>query len=67
LHRLCQTTAIKQKFSGMEQKKKYRGIWALVCLASTAALLFAIYSHWEWLTLILPFQTTSFVKALDIM
>ncbi len=51
----------------MEQKKKYRGIWALVCLASTAALLFAIYTHWEWLTLILPFQTTSFVKALDIM
>jgi hypothetical protein len=51
----------------MEQKKKYKGIWWLVCLASTAALLFAIYSHWEWLTLILPFQTTSFVKALDIV
>jgi uncharacterized membrane protein YjjP (DUF1212 family) len=51
----------------MEQKKKYRGIWFLVFLASTAALLFAIYSHWEWLTLILPFMTTSFVKALDIV
>jgi len=51
----------------MEQTKKYRGIWWLVFLASTAALIFAIYSHWEWLTLILPFQTTSFVKAMDIM
>jgi uncharacterized membrane protein YjjP (DUF1212 family) len=58
---------VKHKFLQMEQKKKYKGIWWLVFLASTAALLFAIYSHWEWLTLILPFQTTSFVKALDIM
>lgn len=51
----------------MEQTKKYRGLWFLVFLLSTAGLLFAIYTHWEWLTLILPFQTTSFVKALDIM
>jgi len=51
----------------MEQTKKYRGIWMLVFLASTAALLIAIATHWEWLTLILPFQATSFVKALDIM
>jgi len=51
----------------MEQTKKYRGIWFLVFLASTAALLIAIFTHWEWLTLILPFMTTSFVKALDIM
>lgn len=39
----------------------------LVFLASTAALIVAIMTHWEWLTLILPFLTTSFVKALDIM
>lgn len=51
----------------MEQTKKYKGIWWLVFLAFTAALIFAIYSHWEWLTLILPFQTTAFVKAMDIM
>ena len=51
----------------MEQKNKYKGIYWLVFLASTAALIFAIYSHWEWLTLILPFMTTSFVKALDII
>jgi len=55
------------KFLRMEQSKKYRGIWLLVFLASTAALLFAIATHWEWLTLILPFVATSFVKALDIM
>jgi len=51
----------------MENTKKYKGLYWLVFLASTAALLFAIYTHWEWLTLILPFMTTSFVKALDII
>jgi hypothetical protein len=50
----------------MEQKK-YKGIWWMVFLASTAALLWAISAHWEWLTLILPFLTTSLVKAMDIM
>ena len=54
-------------FFAMEQTKKYRGIWWLVFLASTAALIFAIATHWEWLTLILPFVTTSFVKAMDIV
>jgi hypothetical protein len=51
----------------MEQQKKYKGLYWLVFLASTAALVLAIYSHWPWLTLILPFVTTSFVKALDIV
>ncbi|MEI9807675.1 MAG: hypothetical protein WDO16_07235 [Bacteroidota bacterium] len=51
----------------MEQTKKYKGLWWLIFFASTAALIFAIYSHWPWLTLILPFQTTAFVKAMDIM
>jgi hypothetical protein len=51
----------------MEQEKKYKGIYWLMFFAATAALIFAIYSHWEWLTLILPFQTTAFVKAMDIM
>jgi hypothetical protein len=51
----------------MEQQKKYKGVYWLVFLASTAALALAIYSHWPWLTLILPFVTTSFVKALDII
>jgi hypothetical protein len=51
----------------MEQVKKYKGLWWLVFLVSTAALIFAIMTHWEWLTLILPFQLTAFVKAMDIM
>lgn len=51
----------------MEQTKKYRGLAWIVFLASTAALIWAIGAHWPWLTLILPFQTTAFVKALDIM
>ena len=60
-------TLILQKTEKMEQTKKNRGIWWLVFFASTAALIWAIASHWEWLTLILPFQTTAFVKAMDIM
>jgi hypothetical protein len=51
----------------MEQTKKNKALWMLIFLASTAALLIAIFTHWEWLTLILPFFATSFVKALDIM
>ncbi|HSU28593.1 MAG TPA: hypothetical protein VLJ68_09450 [Chitinophagaceae bacterium] len=51
----------------MEQKKKYKGLYWLIFLASSTALVFAIITHWEWLTLLLPFVTTSFVKALDIM
>ncbi len=55
------------KIQYMQQTKNARGIWWLVFFASTAALALAIYTHWEWLTLILPFQTTAFVKAMDIM
>lgn len=55
------------KFKSMEQQKKNRGIYWLIFLASSAALVLAIYTHWEWLTLILPFQTTAFVKAMDLM
>jgi fatty acid desaturase len=51
----------------MEQTKKYKGMWWLLFFGATAALILAIVSHWPWLTLILPFQTTAFVKAMDIM
>ena len=57
----------RQNFKKMAETKKYKGIWWLVFLASTAALGMAIVTHWEWLTLILPFLTTSFVKAMDII
>jgi hypothetical protein len=55
------------KMLNMEQKKKYKGLYWLLFFASTAGLILAICTHWEWLTLILPFVTTSFVKAMDIM
>jgi len=51
----------------MEEQKNSTMIWWLIFIVSTAGLLYAIYSHWEWLTLILPFVATSFVKALRIM
>lgn len=56
-----------QKLFQMENNKKYTGIWWLVFLSSTALLGYAIYDHWEYLTLIMPFVCTSFVKALDII
>lgn len=51
----------------MEQTRKHKGFWWLVFFISTAALVIAILAHWEWLTLILPFQTTAFVKAMNLM
>ncbi|MFM2146630.1 MAG: hypothetical protein RL732_1466 [Bacteroidota bacterium] len=51
----------------MVASKKNTTIWWLVFLASTALQLYSIYDHWEYLTLILPFVCTSFVKALDII
>jgi hypothetical protein len=51
----------------MEYQKKNKGLAWLVFFISFAALIFAIYSHWPWLTLILPFMATSFVWAMDIM
>jgi hypothetical protein len=55
-----------QKIS-MQTKRKDTLPWWLLLIGSTVALLFAIAVHWEWLTLILPFQCTAFVKALDIV
>jgi hypothetical protein len=51
----------------MEQQKRSTAIYWLGFFVSTAALVFAIITHWEWLTLILPFMTTFFVKAMRIM
>ena len=50
-----------------EQRKKSTGLYWLLFLASSALLVFAIWAHWEYLTLILPFQVTFFAKALNIM
>jgi hypothetical protein len=55
------------KINSMETQKKNTGLWWLLFFASTAGLIAAIVLHWEWLTLILPFQCTAFVKGMDIM
>jgi len=50
----------------MEQKKNL-GLYWLLFFISTAVFIFAIYAKWEYLTLIIPFVCTFFVKAMDIM
>jgi hypothetical protein len=51
----------------MEQQKKNTAAYWLMFFVSTACLIWAIAAHFEYLTLILPFVFTSFVKAMDIM
>lgn len=51
----------------MEVKKRSTGIYWLLFLISTIALIAAIALHWPWLTLIIPFVTTFFVLAMDII
>ncbi|MDP9229930.1 MAG: hypothetical protein M3O67_04550 [Bacteroidota bacterium] len=50
-----------------EKPKKSKALAWLIFFISVASLIFAIYTHWAWLTLILPFMVTSFVKAMDII
>jgi len=56
----------RTNFDPMAQKKNTGAYW-LLFFVSTAALVLAIATHFEYLTLILPFFCTSFVKAMDIM
>ena len=51
----------------MEVRKKNKGLYWIVFLLSTLALFVAIFAHWPWLTLIIPFVTLFFVKAMDII
>ena len=53
--------------TGMEQSKFWVFFWWGLLIVSTILLALAIYTQWEWLTLLLPFVCTSFVKALRIM
>ena len=56
-----------QNFSLMEVKRNSRGLYWILFLVSALALGIAIAAHWPWLTLILPFVTTFFVLAMDII
>ena len=51
----------------MEVKKKSTGLYWLLFLVSTVALIAAIALHWPWLTLIIPFVATFFVLAMDLI
>ena len=51
----------------MEQKGKNTGLFWLMFFVSTGCFIWAVAAHFEYLTLILPFVCTSFVKAMDIM
>jgi hypothetical protein len=51
----------------MEKRNKNSGIFWLFFLISAGAFIWAIAAHFEYLTLILPFVGTFFVKALDII
>lgn len=51
----------------MEVQNKSKKMYWVLFAVSTAALLLAIAAHWPWLTLIIPFVTLFFVKAMDII
>ncbi|MGE5521453.1 MAG: hypothetical protein ACM3VS_16125 [Candidatus Dadabacteria bacterium] len=51
----------------MEVRKRSTGLYWILFLLSVIALAVAIFTHWPWLTLILPFVTTFFVLAMDIV
>ena len=56
-----------RKFSPMEVKTRNKGLYWLLFFISTAVLIFAIATHWPWLTLIMPFVFTFFVLAMGIV
>jgi hypothetical protein len=51
----------------MEVRKRKKGLYWFLFLLSCIALGVAIYTHWPWLTMILPFFATFFVLAMDII
>lgn len=51
----------------MEQKRKNTGIFWVLFFISVGAFVWAVASHFEYITMILPFLGTFFVKAMDII
>ncbi|WP_162944936.1 hypothetical protein [Flavisolibacter nicotianae] len=51
----------------MEMQKRNKGLYWILFLVAVALTIFAIATHWPWLTLILPFVFTFFVLAMDIV
>ena len=65
--KFTRSTLFLRKIDPMEVRKKNKGLYWLLFFISTAALVLAIATHWPWLTLLLPFVTTFFVLAMDII
>jgi hypothetical protein len=51
----------------MEVKHKSKGLYWILFFLTSAVLIFAIAVHWPWLTMLIPFVTTFFVMAMDII
>ncbi len=51
----------------MFSKEMSSKTWWAIFILSTAALLAAVVFKWEYLTMIIPFVCTGFVKAMRIM
>ena len=60
-------TLFLHKIFIMEVKRSNKGLYWILFFISAAALALAIATHWPWLTMILPFVTTFFVLAMDII
>lgn len=57
---------VKNTFNMFDKEMSTTTWWAIFAL-STVALLAAIFLKWEYLTMIIPFVCTGFVKAMRIM
>jgi hypothetical protein len=55
------------KFFCTMANKRPKGLYWLAFFFFTALFFAAIFYHWEYLTLIIPFVCTYFVLALDII
>lgn len=65
---MCASTLkFAPNYKNMSSGTKNKGLMWILFLVFTAWFIFACFTHWPWLTLILPFVTTFFVKAMDII
>jgi hypothetical protein len=51
----------------MQTARNNTGLYWLIFFISTALFIVAIFFHFSYLTLILPFMCTAFVKAMRII
>ena len=64
---VVQEKLIKNEIMNMEKQNKHKAIYWLIFIASNSLFAYALYIHWAFLPLILPFIVTSFAKGMDII